>query len=486
MIISGATNNTIGGTDAGARNVISGNTGGGVVISGGSNNQVQGNLIGTAADGTTALGNSNDGVIVANGALNNLIGGTIDGAGNVIWFNGGNGVTVGSSSTDASTGNSILRNSIYANTKLGIDLGNDGPTPNNTLGPGPNNFQNYPVLASASSSATGTTVTGSLNSTPSTTFRIEFFSNPAPASGQQAQGQTYLGYLEVTTDPSGNASFSFHTTAQVVPGQVITATATNLTTGDTSEFCPPVSTVGVIVATTGLAVAGASGTYGGTTTLTATLTAGGVGVPGQTVTFTLNGQPFSGNTATTDGSGVATLSNVSLAGINASTYPNGIGASFAGDTNYAASSGTGALTVNQAATGLTVAGVSGTYGGATTLTATLKRGRRPLSGQTVTFTLNGQPFSGNTATTDGSGVATLSNVSLAGINASTYPNGIGASFAGDTNYSGSNSTGALTVNKANQSIQWSNPADIGYGTALSTTQLNATVTGVPGGSAPAR
>ena len=40
------------------------------------------------------------------------------------------------------------------------------------------------------------------------------------------------------------------------------------------------------------------------------------------------------------------------------------------------------------------------------------------------------------------------------------------------------------MNKADQSIQWSTPADIGYGTALSATQLNATVTGVPGGSAP--
>ena len=88
--------------------------------------------------------------------------------------------------------------------------------------------------------------------------------------------------------------------------------------------------------------------------------------------------------------------------------------------------------------------------------------------------------------TNSSGVATLQNVSLAGINAGTYSNSIQASFAGDTNYLSSSGTGTLTVNKANQSIQWSNPADIGYGTALSATQLNATVTGVPGGSAPRR
>ena len=71
------------------------------------------------------------------------------------------------------------------------------------------------------------------------------------------------------------------------------------------------------------------------------------------------------------------------------------------------------------------------------------------------------------------------------LGASGTPYTITYAFAGDTNFKpASNGTSTLTVNKANQSIQWSNPADIGYGTALSATQLNATVTGVPGGSAP--
>jgi hypothetical protein len=59
-----------------------------------------------------------------------------------------------------------------------------------------------------------------------------------------------------------------------------------------------------------------------------------------------------------------------------------------------------------------------------------------------------------------------------------------ATWAGDTNHTGNTGSGGFTINKANQTINWSNPAPIVYSTALSSTQLNATVQGVPGGSAP--
>jgi hypothetical protein len=91
-------------------------------------------------------------------------------------------------------------------------------------------------------------------------------------------------------------------------------------------------------------VATASGTYGGTTTLSATLTSGGNPVSGETISFSLNGNPV--GSAVTNGSGTATLSGVSLTGINAGSYPGAIQASFAGDTVYAASSGTGTLNVS--------------------------------------------------------------------------------------------------------------------------------------------
>ena len=120
---------------------------------------------------------------------------------------------------------------------------------------------------------------------------------------------------------------------------------------------------------------------------------------------------------------------------------------------------------------------SGTYGSTATLSATLTEGGFPLAGKSVSFTVNGN--NAGSATTDASGVATLSGVSLAGVNAGNYPGAVGASFAGDSGYLASNSTGALSVAKASTSVTWSNPADIIYGTALSGTQLNATGS-VPG------
>ena len=81
-------------------------------------------------------------------------------------------------------------------------------------------------------------------------------------------------------------------------------------------------------------------------TLSATLTSSGSPVSGKTITFVLNGNPA--GTGVTDGTGVATVTNVSLSGINAGTYPSGVLASFAGDAFYTATTGTAALTVNPA------------------------------------------------------------------------------------------------------------------------------------------
>jgi uncharacterized repeat protein (TIGR01451 family) len=120
---------------------------------------------------------------------------------------------------------------------------------------------------------------------------------------------------------------------------------------------------------------------------------------------------------------------------------------------------------------------SGTYGSTATLNATLTEGGFPLSGKSVSFSINGNGV--GSATTNGSGVATLSGVSLTGINAGNYPTAVGASFAGDSSYLTSNTSGALNVAKASTSVTWSNPADIVYGTALGGTELNASGS-VPG------
>src|SRR5205814_198101 len=124
--------NLVGGATPAARNLISGNTGDGVSFTGGNSHLVQGNLIGTKADGASALGNGGSGISFnGGGTLFNTVGGTGSGEANTIAFSGGDGVHV-----DATAGisHNIRGNSIHDNgttaAHLGIDLGADGVTPN--------------------------------------------------------------------------------------------------------------------------------------------------------------------------------------------------------------------------------------------------------------------------------------------------------------------------------------------------------------------
>ena len=102
-IVSGATFNTVGGTTAGACDVISGNAFNGVVLdfSGTSHNVVEGDFIGTDVTGTKAIANGQDGVQIAGGASFNTVGGTTAGARDIISGNEIVGVFVsGSGTTD--------------------------------------------------------------------------------------------------------------------------------------------------------------------------------------------------------------------------------------------------------------------------------------------------------------------------------------------------------------------------------------------------
>ena len=113
-------------------------------------------------------------------ALNNTIGGTVAGAGNIIAFNIGIGVQVGVNPTDDSTGNAILGNSIFANGTLGIGLGGNSVVLNDSDGhTGPNLFQDFPVISSVVTTGGTTTIDGSITEAANTTYRIEFFSNSA-------------------------------------------------------------------------------------------------------------------------------------------------------------------------------------------------------------------------------------------------------------------------------------------------------------------
>ena len=167
---------------------------------------MQGNLIGTDVTGTKPLGNGN-GIQIDGGSSNNTIGGTAAGAGNTIAFSTGMGVDVDAT---AGTGNAIRLNSIFSNTGLGIDLGGDGVTLNDSAGhAGPNNDLNFPVITGITNVGGVTTVTGSLESTPSTTFAVDFYTLSSINASGYGEGRYVLGSTSVTTNVTGNADFIF-------------------------------------------------------------------------------------------------------------------------------------------------------------------------------------------------------------------------------------------------------------------------------------
>jgi uncharacterized repeat protein (TIGR01451 family) len=219
----------VGGLEAGAGNLISGNGGIGVR---GFNAVVQGNFIGTDITGTLPIGNS----VGAQANGNVLI------AQNTIAFNTVSGVI------DSGTGNLITRDAIFSNAGPGIGADAYQNDASDT-----DAIQNYPLLSSASVNGTGARVQGTLASKPSSSFRVEFFASSDReenvsdfVNGVFGEGRSYLGTINVTTDANGLVSFTADLPA-LPPGQpFVTATASDITDdgvgprNNTSPFSPVV------------------------------------------------------------------------------------------------------------------------------------------------------------------------------------------------------------------------------------------------------
>ncbi len=201
-----STQNFIGGDTPEHGNVIGGNDHGGVVLLNARENIISHNYIGTDRAGTLNLGNLRHGIFLSSTSSSSdrkLIG-----PNNIIAFNGQLGVHIYNSS-----GNTITRNRMYANTSGGIFLSNG----NGNL-PAPQITSIRPVAGAAPPNST-----------------VEIF------GGREAQGETYLA--TVTADGSGRFSWS-----GALSGDYITATATDAA-GNTSEFSRPVYTKSRFVVT---------------------------------------------------------------------------------------------------------------------------------------------------------------------------------------------------------------------------------------------
>ncbi|HEV3344421.1 MAG TPA: DUF4214 domain-containing protein [Pirellulales bacterium] len=275
IVLAEATNTLIGGTAAGTGNLISANSNEQVKIDGGSGNKIEGNKIGTDVTGTQNLGAEVAGVLIGfnEASSNNTVGGLDAGAGNIIEFSqriiqvntgiimqsfGGYGVAVGGNANVVSgntvafnktsgvfvgggTANTISRNAIFGQ-QAGIVIGSAN-----------NNNQAAPALTSADTSSSGTAIEGKLtdgqggNVPHNATFTIEFFSYPVqdPAS---ATSQTYLGSTTTTSDAMGTAPVFLNPSTPVPAGQFVTATATD-SSGNTSMFSPDIQVTSNVVAT---------------------------------------------------------------------------------------------------------------------------------------------------------------------------------------------------------------------------------------------
>ena len=136
--IASSNNNTIGGSNAGEGNIISGSTNTGINLNGSSNNVVRGNYIGLDATGTSILQNGPHGLVINNSSTGNTIGGTNSGDGNIISGSANKGLFITGASANLVQGNFIgidLTGTIdLGNTGYGISIDGTIAANNNTIG----------------------------------------------------------------------------------------------------------------------------------------------------------------------------------------------------------------------------------------------------------------------------------------------------------------------------------------------------------------
>ena len=215
---------------AGAGNYIAGagNTHSSIGVDSGSTDiTIQGNFIGVAVGGGSLIGGgvtaaSHKGIVLRSSG--NQVGGTGFGDGNTIRDMATGGI-------EAEPGNTILGNSIFnsddgvfAGDFLGIDIEPDGIT-----------TTRLPVIDFGVSGFASTRVGGTLSATPDTDYRIEVFSSSTASVTGYGEGETYLGFIDVTTDAAGDAVWSFSTPVLTNATDFFSATSTSQSEG-TSEF----------------------------------------------------------------------------------------------------------------------------------------------------------------------------------------------------------------------------------------------------------
>ncbi len=209
-------------------------------------NTITRNRIGTDATGASAVGNSGDGIHVAGTGATTI-------SDNTIAYNGGNGFTAMTLAGAVPLQQQLVGNAIYDNFGMGIDLVNDGVSPNDLDDDDsklPNDLQNFPVLTMAENEGADLHLVASLNSHGSTRYLIEFFFSESCDSSGHGEARIVLGSEVFITDSDGNVTIDLTLLDMALPqAGAVTATATD-PDGNTSEFSQCLAVAGIPTAIT--------------------------------------------------------------------------------------------------------------------------------------------------------------------------------------------------------------------------------------------
>lgn len=146
---------------------------------------------------------------------------------------------------DSNSGILLSKNRVWNNAGIGIDLKNDGPTPNDPLDAdsGPNGLQNYPRINPVvvkGGPIYFADLSGTLDSKPNTDYTIEIFTSQRCDASGYGEGETYYGNAAVKTDAAGTAVWSKNDILLAGKATCFTATAREDSSTNTSEFSPGV------------------------------------------------------------------------------------------------------------------------------------------------------------------------------------------------------------------------------------------------------